>query len=577
MKRFRRESSDDGKPAAVPPAHAGLALESGTFSRYVLPFRYQLEEWSRCDGATYERDNVSSQADGDRTFERLHYLTAETAEVLFGRAVWLRLKASPTPHIIFLRGRQLTIEIGPPRIVLFEHGRNGFNSLPRADILQTGFLLVDVRFPEQQFRPELDDLLLLNELFRYCRIPFSDHPAFSGYAQSLGSFRKGTGNAQYRQWWEHWLKRPWHIDDRRLRLFPSEWEQDAEGVRAAPLGGIHADARGWMTYADNRTFVWTCARVKGGTRALQSIMGGTKRAMGQGHWIKLLNVDRPGSDLSASASASEFERRWAKERTYTRWEEEGSVYGFTTHSGAALIDSDAPPHITANFEDMYFDQTLLLLYLRVTTFRFSESLSRVSAQSRDLAVGAQKDRRIAEEKLRQEFESLRRDFALFTNLYQFPLVSNQQQGIEMYAYARKGMDVDELFREIQQEIASTHEYFELADTQRQTRTMTVLSVVGGAGFALVLATSFFGMNIIVPDFGYGHEFCGLSDWRCHLRWLRDNLIYFMAILSASTVLVCLGTQWTRRYLGYGDLPQRCRTLLSDFWKYGIRRRPRQDS
>ena len=48
---------------------------------------------------------------------------------------------------------------------------------------------------------------------------------------------------------------------------------------------------------------------------------------------------------------------------------------------------------------------------------------------------------------RQAFQSLRRDFAMFTNLYEFPLLSNQQQGVEMYEKARENMDVGQLLRD----------------------------------------------------------------------------------------------------------------------------------
>ncbi|MGH8613413.1 MAG: hypothetical protein ACREYF_15710 [Gammaproteobacteria bacterium] len=61
-----------------------------------------------------------------------------------------------------------------------------------------------------------------------------------------------------------------------------------------------------------------------------------------------------------------FEREWAKERTYRRWEEWGSYYGFNYHSGAMLGPPETNPPFWRHFAEVYFDQVLLLLYLRVS-------------------------------------------------------------------------------------------------------------------------------------------------------------------------------------------------------------------
>jgi hypothetical protein len=173
-------------------------------------------------------------------------------------------------------------------------------------------------------------------------------------------------------------------------------------------------------------------------------------------------------------------------------------------------DKDPEPPLWRHFRQMYFDQVLLILYIRVVLFRFSTKLSLISKEARDAG-------RHRWEEWGTAFEKLRWDFALFTNLYQFPLLSNQQQGLEMYSLARKSMDVDELFREVQEEIQGTNDYLmqrrsqdqarisnELARTSQDqarisndiARTSSHLSMLAAIVLPVALALSFLGMSIV---------------------------------------------------------------------------------
>jgi hypothetical protein len=154
---------------------------------------------------------------------------------------------------------------------------------------------------------------------------------------------------------------------------------------------------------------------------------------------------------------------------------------------------DEPP-TWRHFGGMYFDQALLLLYLRITLFRFSYELSQLSSHARRQHKNAK-----AMEELAENFESLRQDFALFTNLYQFPLLSNQQQGIELYTLCRQRMDVKELFDEVQAEIDATHEFLSLCAQTKLADLSSRLAVVGTAGLLIGLVLAAFG----VSDFATG--------------------------------------------------------------------------
>ncbi len=487
----------------IPLVCGDPANEPASYTRFVLPFSYSPTKYTS-QGEPPWIYKLSESA----SIWRQNYLTVETATVLFHRAKWFDLKGvNPLDFPIPRNGRTLTIRMGTPRLVLFEWPSDptAEHEDDRKDLLRIGFLIVETSFPKKEESVVLGDLLEFNEKFRFWYQPYDGHEKY--YQPFLAKcpldMREpnrlvGDGNLQniYFERWASLLEIP--IEDEAGEiwgLFPDSWKQEAHtwvtGVRP-PWDS------GWIVYADNRTFVWTCAIVEGGGNKLQEAFptpsSSSLEACSFGHWIKLLNVDRPGPFPVATHESTQFERDWAKERTYRRWEEGGTFYGFNYHCGAMLgpplNEPDNPP-LWKHFREMYFDQTLLLLYLRVGSFRFSRRLGRISAKAQDT-----KERSEAKEEWQREFQNLRWSFALFTNLYEFPLLSNQQQGIEMYEIAREHMDVEEFFREIQEEIGSSHDYLAIQAGQEQTEITTLLTVVATLGLAAGLAIGFLGMNIV---------------------------------------------------------------------------------
>jgi hypothetical protein len=441
-------------------SEAALALLAGdpdgtqpaSFSRFVLPFA-----WRRIPESNPIADGDAHWLAGpprttaERLYARRTYFTPETTLVLFDRALWLREIDGPERNYTVAVGdRNLTLTIEPPRAVLFEFLNPGIAHL------DTGFLIVDITFPAPA---RFDHLLLLNEAFRFWRKPYHDHDP----ALCLG------GNVPvYGALWKRLLRLPVRLENGdTIRLVTDddlakagEWIEKGRGPS------------GWICYTDARAFVYSCAITARGSRDLDRSAGS---------WVQFVNVDKP-----STRPATPFEQKWARERTYDRWQDSGTLYGFSTHSAVMLGSPWKAPDTWQHFADMYFDQVLLLLYLRVTTFRFSSLLS-------DISTRLASPRRRETDAVRREFAALRREFALFTNLYRFPLLSNQQQGIEMYSKARQALDVDQLFEEVQKEIASTHELFELTIAARHQEAATFLgwiaALASAAGIALAFAAT----------------------------------------------------------------------------------------
>jgi hypothetical protein len=438
-----------------------------------------------------------------------------------------------------------------PEIKLF-----AYIGISEADLLCIGFLIIDTCFPDQDRALNFDDLLDFNEQFRFWQHPYEKHE--DRYKVLLANcpvdmrvpngrvFSDSNTMEIYFERWASLLEIPIQDENGRVwRLFPESWSKQAHDWVS---GNRNAWESGWIVYADNRSFVWTCAIAQNGWKELEGRFFPNFETSGSsfGHWIKLLNVDSPKETPEKTHHSTQFEREWARERTYRRWEEYGTLYGFNYHCGAMLApplnDPEGPP-LWQHFSEIYFDQTLLLLFLRVGSFRFSRRLSCISAAARD-----QRERIEPTDDWQRDFSDLRWLFALFTNLYQFPLLSNQQQGIEMYELARRYMDVNELFQEVQEEIRSSHEYLEIRTGQEQTHMSMLLTVVATAGLALGLASSLLGMNILIDDIMKIIKGPLSNDITVKLIGVQF-LIFLIVFLICSIFLICFILK-SKYILGY---------------------------
>lgn len=502
-----------------------------SYSRFLLPFSYTLNP---ANAAAVQADQLCfRQIQPKKAFERerLLYFTAETANVLFQRAIWAEIDAAswqdaglsgPFSFKSVERESTVPVCIAPPRLILFEGCSENPSLHPT---IRHGFLILDTFFPDadqSNNRPSLDDLLEFNELFRYTDCPFPEHsetfikaladfPTNYLTGQKIGTIQElDTPFLIYKS---RWLSLLYNVP---LRM------KDGQYLMSVPPTNISCErhqlldnhlactSNNCLLYADNRAFVWTAAIVKDGGFALaEQYDGKVDQPSEFGHWCKLLNVDKPDKTPEGSHVITAFEKKWTEERTYQRWMEYGTWYGYSYHSGAMLAASLSEPPLWRYFGEMYFDQVLLLFYLRITLFAFSRELTRMNQ---------------GDSEQRDEFNLLRASFAKFTNLYQFPLISNQQQGVEMYKIARESMDIDDLFNEVQEEISSTHEFLEMKAMARQT-SITVFLTVIAAVIALTGVSEWWGKTGEFARNFWGN-FCIFISLAAGYRW-RNALLGFL--------------------------------------------------
>lgn len=467
----------DGLNLIIGKPNLGTNEKIATFTRFVLPFSFQLQSAPEISGQANLFYTLNDKTDLSY-IKRRKYFTRETADTLYERGQWLSMcdawsqtawgKAEIT---VTLREQPFKIGMLSPQIVLFELPE--IKEQETSSILQTGFLYVDVYFPEQHDNhPQLDDLLVLNEFFRYFGIPYDAHAKIFQSIFANVPIRADSNETIasldelgcYFERWANLLEIPIQYNNHYYRLFPQSWAKAARDWMYNK--STDKNAEHWQIYADNRCYVWTVAFLAKGGEALKSEFEPRKAtldAKDYGHWIKLLNVDNPNFDFAerkyksvqdTHSSVSQFERDWAEQRTYKRWEDDGTWYGFCYHSAAIL--ARPLPFIFSPSATYYFDTTALLLYFRMTLFRFSRELSK-AVQDQD---------NWNEKIIREKLQFLRRKFSTFAMSYRFMMLSNQQQSIEMNEINRKFIDIDQSFEETQKEMDSTHEFLELIESNR---------------------------------------------------------------------------------------------------------------
>lgn len=157
------------------------------------------------------------------------------------------------------------------------------------------------------------------------------------------------------------------------------------------------------------------------------------------------------------------------------------------------------PDTWQHFRVLYFDQLLLMLYVRTSLFRFSERLSVLAGKAGEtlaLSEGST-ERKAGLQELAKVFRDLRWEFAQFTNLYQFPLISHQQQALEMYSLLRRHMVVEEFFQNVRTEIETTQTLLADALAERQAQATLRLTALAFLGLLLSVAVGAMGSDALV--------------------------------------------------------------------------------
>lgn len=435
-------------------------IETASFTRFVLPFSYELKKESVGREELHYREagdsdwmcglrpeSGPSQSGKTGNLERRDYLTPETSQAIHERTRWFVLSSALSEASPLLGTNPLGAR-ARAGLVLME------SKAPKTHgVLHTGFLMVETFFDSQ--RPiTYEAFLTFNERFRYYKRPYPGHEC-GGYARRKKAENdRETESRPYLARWASLLEYPVRLDGHFYEFVSLE----TRDTTAAYAEG-RSDKPGWFVSSDNRAYVWTCAVLPNGTDA--SLFSPTN-----GAWIKLLNADGPG-DETPPADASAFEKEWAAKRTYIRWMHTRSLYGYCAHAGAVLTVGPNQVPVWQHFRQIYFDQALLQLYARASLLRFGKELADLSTRC------AQSPKKFA-----SKFGALRWQLSYFANLYLYPMASNQQQAQEMYPLLRSSLEVDDLFQKLEKQIEQGYNYTDGLLQSERNETSTILSWIG---------------------------------------------------------------------------------------------------
>jgi hypothetical protein len=467
---------------------------------------------------------------------RLQYFMPETNAILYNRAKWFELQDASGSSADKLPGSDglrccmdyciedpekrkdfIPLQLFWGRLILFEYPDTIPNKyIPSDDrkFARNGILALKIGF-KVGTQPTLNHLLLLNEAFRYYKIPFYKQPESFKRHDILpglpGPHENEAKAESYSAMWDSLLSLPLIIDENICDLMPESWHDNAkkqafsasgddyfsrfkEHLKSSLSGLLltgNADAS-WDVYPDNRAFVWTCAYLANSLApnllpdfCASEFDTSLPAPFPLNLWHALLDVDTFPDEIDT------FRYKWLRERTYTRWARKGTLYGFNNYSVAML--GHPKDFIPFHYESMYLDMGLILLQARTSLFRISKIISQ------DTQVRLRESKKRIHSKWVKQFRRFRGEFAAFVNIYHFPLLSTQQQAIEMYEKMRSFFDIDAIFSEVKSEIESTHEHAELEADKATENGINTLTTYG-LGIALgALIGQIFGMSDILGD------------------------------------------------------------------------------
>jgi len=201
-------------------------------------------------------------------------------------------------------------------------------------------------------------------------------------------------------------------------------------------------------------------------------------------FTRFMYVDLPGQGLVYNPV---FFRPIMNEQVYRRWEQYGTLYGITRYSSITLkYGCGFTEKLVEDYESVYYQMLLLALFYRCTLLRFLAKLSRAT-----MDLGKRK---------RSSFEKLRKDFALFTNVYWFKELTNQDQGIELFNIYQKAFQYDEMYKQLNEDIDRASDLESIHKQKSENRRNSFIAIAAFILTAAAFLMGFFSLGFDVEPF-----------------------------------------------------------------------------
>ena len=205
-------------------------------------------------------------------------------------------------------------------------------------------------------------------------------------------------------------------------------------------------------------------------------------------WYKYLFVDGDGK----TCQSKHMTKKLLAESSYDRWIEWGTLFGISRYSFVSITGSwFGENRLLPHTQTMYFQMFTLLLAYRATIIKFADDIQSATEEN--------------DVQLPCEARKIYKKYLDFLNKLYFKEVTAQDQGIELYNQAMKIMDIEKYMNDLDNEINELHNYANMIEEEKRTKSMSKLSKMGSYLLAPALVAGIFGMNII--DFGKISEAC----------------------------------------------------------------------
>jgi len=255
--------------------------------------------------------------------------------------------------------------------------------------------------------------------------------------------------------------------------------------------------------------------------------------------LALGNEAGDGAALPYSeAYLADFESRYCYDRNFSGSSAEKAANVRFHASGDTLVvtgDASDPffmSHeggILCRFRHQHFLMFLIAHFQKAALHMFSDRM--VSAVSR-LEITNAKANRV----FRRDIRNTHENFLRFAHRYWFQNVSHQAQIRELFDMTRGHLQLDNLYREVREELQDMGNFLDVEAMRKQNETVVRLTVVTTFGLVGTVTTGFIGMN--------------LFDWTQEPVWWR--VAAFVAVFIPTATLTLYTVVKSRRLSDFLD-------------------------
>jgi hypothetical protein len=201
-------------------------------------------------------------------------------------------------------------------------------------------------------------------------------------------------------------------------------------------------------------------------------------------WYRYLFVDGG----SKTVQYSPMQKRLVEEATYPRWLGWGTLWGITRYSLVVLTTSSGRELVLPHAQYIYHQMAILILATHASLARFGHEVSLLSS----IKSGKREDTRIKE--LSAKVKRLYEYYIKFVNKLHFREITFQDQGIELYAIAKKLLHFDKEMQDLDNEIAELHNYIAMESERERNERLEKITKLGAVFLPPTLLAGILGMN-----------------------------------------------------------------------------------